>query len=711
MLKKTTMTKDSTPVLKGRNYTKIFNTIWSVALLLIVFIPACKKDKYAGEVVGLCPIIVSTDPLDKAIDVALTKVISVTFNTEMDSTSLTKATFTITQGGVSVSGTVATTADAKVYTFKPDVPLLPFVTYTGTITTASVDRFHTAPLADYVWTFTTIPQIAITSNPVLGGTTAGAGTFAQGSVNTVTATPNTGFTFTNWTVNGVIVSTSSSYQFTMAGNKALVANFTAIPAGNFAVNLSSSPAAGGTTSGAGSFAAGSLVTVTALPNTNYTFVNWTDAGVAVSTSPSYQFILAGNRTLVANFKIIPASQVALVLTSSPAAGGTTNGSNSYPTGTSVTATATANIGYTFVNWTENGAIVSSSPAYTFALNTNRTLVANFLINTYTLALSATPAANGTTGGAGPYTAGSSATATATANSGSLFVNWTEAGNIVSTNASYQFTMTGNRTLVANFAPIVVAPAIFTSIFGAFGGNAGITNQGLFTVINNGSIGTTAASTLVTGFHDITGDKYTETPLNVGNVAAGRIYTYAPPPVIFGPGGPFGGNAATKVIADKGLADATAFYNSISPANKPGGTDPGAGELGGLTLGPGVYMAAGGTFKITNLDLVLDAKGNPNATWIFQTASSLTVGSTGTGAHSVKLIGGALAQNVYWYVGSTAVINYAGGGTMVGTIIANSGVTLSNPANSTNALVQTVLNGRAISLVSSVTMVNTVVNVQ
>ncbi|MBW4889759.1 DUF3494 domain-containing protein [Mucilaginibacter sp. HMF5004] len=711
MFKKFTTTKDSTPVLKSRSYTKIFNTIWSVALLLIVFMPACKKDKYAGEVVGLCPIIVSTDPLDKAIDVALTKVISVTFNTEMDSTSITKATFTISQSGATVAGTVATTADAKVYTFKPDVPLVPFVTYTGTITTSSVDRFHTATLADYVWTFTTIPQVTTVSNPVLGGTTAGAGTFAQGSVNTVTATPNTGFTFTNWTVNGVIVSTSSSYQFTMAGNKALVANFAAIPAGNFAVNLSSSPAAGGTTAGAGSFATGSLITVTATPNAGYTFVNWTDAGVPVSTSTSYQFVLASNRTLVANFKIIPASQVALLLISSPPIGGTTNGSNSYPTGTSVTATATPNIGYSFVSWTENGTIVSTSPVYTFALNANRTLVANFLINTYNLALSATPAANGTTNGSGPYTAGSIVTATATPNAGSLFVNWTEAGNIVSTNASYQFTMTGNRTLVANFAPIPVAPALFTSIFGAFGGNAGITNQGLFTVINNGSIGTTGASTLVTGFHDITGDKYTETPLNVGNVAAGRIYTYAPPPTIFGPGGPFGGNAATKVIADNGLTAATAFYNSISPANKPGGTDPGAGELGGLTLGPGVYMAAGGTFKITNLDLVLDAKGDPNATWIFQTAASLTVGSTGTGAHSVKLIGGALAQNVYWYVGSTAVINYAGGGVMVGTIIANSGVTLSNPANSTNALVQTVLNGRAISLVSSVTMVNTVINVQ
>jgi hypothetical protein len=45
------------------------------------------------------------------------------------------------------------------------------------------------------------------------------------------------------------------------------------------------------------------------------------------------------------------------------------------------------------------------------------------------------------------------------------------------------------------------------------------------------------------------------------------------------------------------------------------------------------------------------------------------------SRSVKLINGAKANNVYWYVGS-AVINYAGGGVMVGNVIANNGVTLS-----------------------------------
>jgi hypothetical protein len=121
----------------------------------------------------------------------------------------------------------------------------------------------------------------------------------------------------------------------------------------------------------------------------------------------------------------------------------------------------------------------------------------------------------------------------------------------------------------------------------------------------------------------------------------------------------------------------------------------------------VYKSASGTFKITNGDLTLDAMGDSNAEWIFQTASGLTVGVAGpAGARNVKLINGAEAKNVYWYVGSAATINSAGGGVMTGNIIASAGVTFSTAGNA----VQTVLNGRALSLNASVTMVNTTVNV-
>ncbi len=71
--------------------------------------------------------------------------------------------------------------------------------------------------------------------------------------------------------------------------------------------------------------------------------------------------------------------------------------------------------------------------------------------TYTVSVSAVPAGNGTVSGGGTYAKESQVTVTATPNSGYTFVNWTEGGAEVSTNADYSFTMdTVDRTLVANF---------------------------------------------------------------------------------------------------------------------------------------------------------------------------------------------------------------------------------------------------------------------
>jgi hypothetical protein len=89
------------------------------------------------------------------------------------------------------------------------------------------------------------------------------------------------------------------------------------------------------------------------------------------------------------------------------------------------------------------------------------------------------------------------------------------------------------------------------------------------------------------------------------------------------------------------------------------------------------------------------------------AQTLTVGGPGVAApQSIVLAGGAQAKNVYWQVGSFATINAAGGGTMAGTILSQAGASFSTAGN-----VNTVtLNGRAVSLGASVTMVNTVINV-
>jgi hypothetical protein len=256
------------------------------------------------------------------------------------------------------------------------------------------------------------------------------------------------------------------------------------------------------------------------------------------------------------------------------------------------------------------------------------------------------------------------------------------------------------TVGAALPPPVIALGSIAS-FGSFGGSAGITNTGLKTVIN-GDIGTTAASTLVTGFHDAgIGDTYTETPLNVG-IVNGKIYTAAPPPTA---GSTDEGNASTQAIAMQGQIDAQTAYNAL--ALMPIGPYSAPANLGGITLFPGVYPAPGGSFMIEGGDLTLDAQGDGNAVWVFQMASSLTVGGPGAAfPQSVILINGAQAGHVFWQVGSAATINAAGGGTMVGTLITRAGAAFSTYGNTTIVT----LNGRAVSLGASVTLVDTIINV-
>jgi uncharacterized repeat protein (TIGR02543 family) len=376
MSKTFTMPTDSSPVRQSRGNSKIYHAIWSLGLLLAIFTTGCKKDDFKDEITGVCPVVVSTDPADKAVDVVLEKVISATFNTDMDPATINKTTFTIKQGTTLIPGTVAPTASAKTFTFTPNQELLPFTEYTGTITTGAKDPLHTAMVSNYVWTFTTIPQITLSAMPVAGGTVAGAGKFAQGSSVTVTATPLPGYVFVNWTENETMAATTASYTFDMAGNRALVANFAEGIASKFVVSLSANPVAGGTAMGAGLFDAGTSVTVTATANTGYTFVNWTDNGAFASTDLAYTFPLNADRTLEANFSPnIPITTYTLNVFA-------TNGNvvknphlPTYNPGATVQLTPTPNTGYTFTSW--SGDASGTSNPLTVIMDRNKNITANF----------------------------------------------------------------------------------------------------------------------------------------------------------------------------------------------------------------------------------------------------------------------------------------------------------------------------------------------
>jgi hypothetical protein len=139
-------------------------------------------------------------------------------------------------------------------------------------------------------------------------------------------------------------------------------------------------------------------------------------------------------------------------------------------------------------------------------------------------------------------------------------------------------------------------------------------------------------------------------------------------------------------------DLTVAYDQAAGA--PCGTDLTGKDLGGMTLGPGVYCfssSAGLTGTLT-----LDAQGNPDSQWIFQIGSSLT---TATNSDVAIVLGqpplpwrkGLRGCNVYWQVGSSATIG--SGSTFVGKILALTSITLNGG----------VLRGKALASNGAVTM--------
>lgn len=165
-------------------------------------------------------------------------------------------------------------------------------------------------------------------------------------------------------------------------------------------------------------------------------------------------------TLIDTNPIVPVSTATNTITASvsPVGAGTFGGAGAYSSNSVCTLTASANPGWGFKNWTQNGTQVSTSAAYTFTVRSNRALVANF-VPAYTVTTTVTPSYGGSATGGGTFNSNSTVTVHAVAASGFPFVNWTDYDTPVSTATNYSFTITGDHSLTANFA-LLPQTAIF-----------------------------------------------------------------------------------------------------------------------------------------------------------------------------------------------------------------------------------------------------------
>lgn len=294
-------------------------------------------------------------------------------------------------------------------------------------------------------------QVTVSTSalPLAGGTTSGGGTVAVNSQVTVVATPNTGYDFVSWTVNGNVVSTLASYTLTVNSSVQLIANF---QIKQFNVTAVANPSSAGTVTGSGVYPYNAMVTLSAAPFNGWNFLGWFENGLLLSIDPTWQFNALANRSIEAQFAL----QIVVynvIVSANPTQGGTVSGGTSAASGSLIAVHAVANPGWEFVHWTENGNVVSTDPNYSFTILANRNLVAEF-IQTYSISANSNPAAGGTITGTGNYNSGSAVTLQAIANQGFVFYSWTENGNTISTLPTLNFTASGNRNLTANFLSTV-----------------------------------------------------------------------------------------------------------------------------------------------------------------------------------------------------------------------------------------------------------------
>ncbi len=170
---------------------------------------------------------------------------------------------------------------------------------------------------------------------------------------------------------------------------------------------------------------------------------------------------------------IATSQYKLTLNPSPTIGGSVSGSGlvngigTYSSGQNVQITAIPKTGYKFDNWTESGKSTITANPYDVAMTSDRAIQANFSQVIVTPQYKLTATANSSVGGSvtgtglingiGTYNSGQSVSLTATPKTGYKFDNWTESGRSATTLNPYDVVMTSDRTVQANFSPIVVTP--------------------------------------------------------------------------------------------------------------------------------------------------------------------------------------------------------------------------------------------------------------
>ena len=270
--------------------------------------------------------------------------------------------------------------------------------------------------------------LSVVSADATRGSVTGGGTYLQGTVLLLTATPATGYHFSQWNDGN----TQNPRYYTLNGNDTLTASF--VP-NQYALTVECNSGQG-TVSGGGSYDYNTTHSITATPATGYHFTQWSDG----NTDNPRSVTLTQDTTFTAQFAIN-----VYTLTVTADEHGTVSGGGDYEHGTEATLTATADEGYHFSQWSDG----STDNPYTITLTADLTLTATFDPDQYAVNTAigcGDEEVNSVSASADIADYGAAVTLTASAGEGYYFSQWDD-GN---TDNPRTVTITQDTTFTACF---------------------------------------------------------------------------------------------------------------------------------------------------------------------------------------------------------------------------------------------------------------------
>jgi len=290
--------------------------------------------------------------------------------------------------------------------------------------------------------------LELTSNFSEVGTLSGAGSYLKDSTANIGVTiPDYCYTFLRWEEADTVLSTSEMLDVVMHQNRTIKAIW---EQKTVSVTLLANPPGAGTLSGDSTYSCSTTVPreFSAVPSHCYVFKNWTIGGNIVGLNPTSSIGVFGDVEVVANFEY---ANYAVTATPNIVGAGVITGAGNYSCDSTATLVAKSDDCYEFINWIEDGVVLSVDTFYSFKVNSDRNIVANYEVKQYAINVVVNPVVGGEVSGDGQADCGTKVTLLATRKSNHIFTGWEEDGTVFSTNETYLFEASEDRNLKANFS--------------------------------------------------------------------------------------------------------------------------------------------------------------------------------------------------------------------------------------------------------------------